>query len=200
MSGLVYDNITLSGNLCNLCNFYILFLNNLNPFASVFSIVITKYIILDNLSQITRIVSFLATNSNLVIKSAIWYVYSFFGILISTFLLVSLSCSLFTDTYYTLLHTILHFSLLQAINNFLLLVLLSSICICVLLPCHMQAHLSGNYISTVISSLNYTSLPSTAATFLTTHLMVVLQPSRYSIFYGRDTPIQLSLLWWSYPC
>ena len=57
--------------------------------------------------------------------------------------------------------------------------------------CHMQAHPSGNYISMVISSQNYTSLPSTVATFLTTCLMVVLQPSRYSVFYGRDTFIQL---------
>ena len=39
-----------------------------------------------------------------------------------------------------------------------------------------------------------------AATFLTTCLLVVLQPFRYSVFYGRDTPIQLSLLWWSYFC
>jgi len=31
------------------------------------------------------------------------------------------------------------------------------------------------------------------ATFLTTHLMAVLQPSRYSIFHSGDTPIQLSL-------
>jgi len=39
-----------------------------------------------------------------------------------------------------------------------------------------------------------------AATFLATCLMVVLQPSEYSIFHGRDTPIQLSLLWQSYSC
>jgi len=39
-----------------------------------------------------------------------------------------------------------------------------------------------------------------AATFLITHLIAVLQLSRYSIFYGRDTPIQLGLPWWSYPC
>jgi len=57
----------------------------------------------------------------------------------------------------------------------------------------MKAHLSGNYIPVVISSPNYTSLPSTAATFLTTHLMVVLQSSEYSIFHGGDTPIQLGL-------
>jgi len=60
--------------------------------------------------------------------------------------------------------------------------------------CHTQVHPSGNYILTVISSPNYTSLPSMVAIFLTTHLMAVLQPSGYSIFHGRDTSIQLSLL------
>jgi len=40
---------------------------------------------------------------------------------------------------------------------------------------------------------NHTSLPSTVATFLATHLMAVLQPSRYFIFYSGDTPIQLGL-------
>jgi len=54
--------------------------------------------------------------------------------------------------------------------------------------------LSGNYIPTVISSPNYTIPPSTAATFLATHLIAVLQPSGYSIFHGRDTPIQLGFL------
>ena len=57
----------------------------------------------------------------------------------------------------------------------------------------MQAYLSGNYIPAVILSPNYTSLPSTAAIFLTTHLMAVLQPSEYSIFHGKNTPIQLGL-------
>jgi len=38
------------------------------------------------------------------------------------------------------------------------------------------------------------------AILLATCLMVVLQPSRYSIFHGRDTPIQLGLPWQSYPC
>jgi len=64
---------------------------------------------------------------------------------------------------------------------------------------HMQTHPSRNYISVVISS-NYTSLLFTAATFLATCLMTVLQPSRYSIFHGGDTPIQLSLPWQSYLC
>ena len=64
----------------------------------------------------------------------------------------------------------------------------------------MQVYPSGNYISAVISSPNYTSLPSTAATFLATCLLAVLQPSRYSIFYSRDTPIWLSLPWRSYLC
>ena len=50
-----------------------------------------------------------------------------------------------------------------------------------------------NYIPVVMPPLNPTSPPSTAATFLATHLMTVLQPSRYSVFHGGDTPIQLSL-------
>jgi len=62
-----------------------------------------------------------------------------------------------------------------------------------LTKCHMQVHPSGNYIPAVISSPNYTSLPSTAATFLITCLTVVLQLSGYSVFHSRDTPIQLSL-------
>ena len=35
-------------------------------------------------------------------------------------------------------------------------------------------------------------------TFLAIHLIAILQPSRYSIFYGEDTPIQLGLSWRSY--
>jgi len=62
------------------------------------------------------------------------------------------------------------------------------------LSCHMQVHLSGNYIPMVISSSNYTSLPSMVATFLATHLKTVLQPSGYSIFYGGVTPISVSTL------
>ena len=57
----------------------------------------------------------------------------------------------------------------------------------------MQVHPSRKYIPMVISSPNYTSLPSTVAIFLTTRLMAVLQLSRYSIFHSRDTPIQLGL-------
>ena len=50
-----------------------------------------------------------------------------------------------------------------------------------------------NYIPAVMPPPNHTSPPSTAATFLATHLLVVLQPSGYSVFHGGDTPIQLSL-------
>ena len=57
----------------------------------------------------------------------------------------------------------------------------------------MQVHLSRNNVPTVKPPPNHTSLPSTVATFLATYLMAVLQPSGYSIFHGRDTPIQLSL-------
>ena len=71
-------------------------------------------------------------------------------------------------------------------------------CFCVVLICYMQVHLSRNYIPVVISSPNHTSPSSMAATFLTTHFMVVLQPSRYFVFHSRDTSIQLGLPWWSY--
>ena len=64
--------------------------------------------------------------------------------------------------------------------------------------CHIQVHLSGNNIPVVKPPLNHTSLPFMVATFLTTCLMVVLQPSRYYIFHGRDTPILLGLPWRSY--
>ena len=64
----------------------------------------------------------------------------------------------------------------------------------------MQVHSSENYIPAVISSPNCTSLPSIAVTFLATCLMVVLQPSGYSIFYNRNTPIWLGLPWQSYSC
>ena len=59
--------------------------------------------------------------------------------------------------------------------------------------CHIQVHLSGNYILIVKTPSKHTSLPSIAATFLATHLMAVLQPSGYSVFHSGDTPIQLSL-------
>jgi len=39
---------------------------------------------------------------------------------------------------------------------------------------YIQVHPSRNYIPTMISSLNYTSPPSTATTFLATYLLVVL--------------------------
>ena len=81
----------------NPCNFYILFLNNLtNPSADVSSVVVTKCVILDNLSQTTRISSFLAINFS------------------------------FSDIYYILPHITPYFSLLLATNNSLLLTLLSS--------------------------------------------------------------------------
>ena len=59
--------------------------------------------------------------------------------------------------------------------------------------CHMQVYSSRNDIPGVILIPNYTSPPSTVATFLVTCLMAVVQPSRYSVFHSGDTPIQLSL-------
>jgi len=68
------SNIILSGNLCN---FYTLSLNNLaNPSADVPSVIATKCVIIDNLSQTTRIAFFPATNSNFVMKSTIRYIHS----------------------------------------------------------------------------------------------------------------------------
>ena len=49
------------------------------------------------------------------------------------------------------------------------------------LICYMQVHLSENNIPVVKPPPNHTSLPSMAATFLAICLMVVLQPSRYSV-------------------
>ena len=76
----------------------------------------------------------------------------------------------------------------------------TSLTLIVLSRCHIQVHLSGNNVPTVKPPLDSTSLPSTVTTLLTTYLMAVLQPSRYSIFHSRDTPIPLSLPWWSYSC
>jgi len=57
----------------------------------------------------------------------------------------------------------------------------------------MQVHPSGNNVPMVKPPPNHTSLPSMAATFLATHLMAVLQPSRYFVFHSGNIPIQLSL-------
>ena len=57
----------------------------------------------------------------------------------------------------------------------------------------MQVHPPRNYIPVVILIPNYISPPSMVATFLVTHLMAVLQPSRYFVFHGGDTLIQLGL-------
>ena len=49
------------------------------------------------------------------------------------------------------------------------------------------------YIPAVKSPPNHISPSSMAATFLATRLIAVLQSSRYSVFHGGDTPIQLGL-------
>ena len=65
----MWFSITLSGNSCS---FHILSLNNCaNPFTNVSFAIVTKYVILNKLLQTTRIISFPATNSNLVMKSTI---------------------------------------------------------------------------------------------------------------------------------
>ena len=69
------SNIILSGNLCN---FYTLSLNNYTTISTnISSIFATKCVILDNLSQTTRITFCPATNSNLVMKFTIKCVHSF---------------------------------------------------------------------------------------------------------------------------
>ena len=64
LSGIIFSS--------NLCNFYILSLNNLaDYFANVPSVVAIKYTIFDNLLHTTSIVFFLTTNGNLVMKFTI---------------------------------------------------------------------------------------------------------------------------------
>ena len=95
----------LSGNLCN---FYILSLNSYtNPSANVPSVVATKYVILDNLSQTTRITSFPATISNFVIKSTIKCVYNFSGTLLNFNFSISISILFFI--FWHILHPSIYF-------------------------------------------------------------------------------------------
>jgi len=74
-------------------NFYMLFLNNSS--ADIHFIVITKYVIFDNLSHTTRIIFFSTTNNNLVIKFTIKYVYSLFDISFAINFLTSISILFF---------------------------------------------------------------------------------------------------------
>ena len=69
--------------------------NHANLSANILSIVATKCVIFGNLSQTTRIASFLATNSNLVMKSTIKYIYSFFGTLLNFSISASTSVQFF---------------------------------------------------------------------------------------------------------
>jgi len=84
------NSITNCGSLLEiilfskLYNFYMLFLNNLaKPSADILFVVATKCLIFDNLSHTTRITSFPATNSYLIIKFTIRCIYGFFGILLN---------------------------------------------------------------------------------------------------------------------
>ena len=82
---------------------------------------------MDNLSQTTKIVSFLATNGNFIMKSTTRCVHSFLEpCSTSTFLLTLLSCSSFFDIYYNPPHIFPYLLLLLATNNSLLLILSSS--------------------------------------------------------------------------
>ena len=78
ISAVNYSPLSNTILFSNPYNFYILSLNSLaNPSADVSFIIATKCVILDNLLQMTRIISFLATNSNFVIKFTIRCVYGF---------------------------------------------------------------------------------------------------------------------------
>ena len=48
------------------------------------------------------------------------------------------------------------------------------------------------------SNVHYISLPSIVAIFFITYLVVVMQPSGYSVFYSGNTSIWLGFLWQSY--
>ena len=105
------------------------------------------------------------------------------SILLRLLLLLAVSCYIF-HSFITLvalfLIKMLLVSIFLLVLGKLLLVIYKSTC-------------PKNYIPAVMPPLNHTSLPSMVATFLATRLMVVLQPSGYSVFHGGDTPIQLSL-------
>ena len=102
---------------------------NLTP-----SVVATKYVILDNLSQTTKITLFPTINSNFVIKSTIKCVHSFSGTSLSyNFSTGASVLFLSSSIYYKNSHTFLHFLSLQATNNSLLPVLLFFIYLYILL-------------------------------------------------------------------
>jgi len=58
----------------------------------------------------------------------------------------------------------------------------------------MQVHLSGNNIPMVKPPSKHISLSSMVATFLTTRLMAMLQPSRYSVFHDGVNPVSVLTL------
>ena len=129
------SNTTLPGNPCN---FYTLSRNNLaNPSTDVPSVVATKCVIFDSQSHTINIASFPATTGNLVIKSTVRYAQGFLApCLISTFLLVPLSYSSFSDINHILPHTFPPLLSPQATNNSSSPVPLSSIFHHVYLPVH----------------------------------------------------------------
>jgi len=109
------SKIIFSGNLYN---FYILFLNNFaNSSVVVSFVIVIKYVILSNLSYTVKIISFLTTNSNFVIKSIIKYIYSFSS----------------TSFAINFLYIFLYLLLFLTTSNFLSLTLLSSISFYILL-------------------------------------------------------------------
>ena len=98
------SNTILSSNPCN---FYMLSLNYLaNHSTDVPSLVTTKCVILDSLLQTTRITSFLATNSNFIIKFTIRCIHSFFRTLLNFNFSASTS-TLFSNIYHILSYIVM---------------------------------------------------------------------------------------------
>ena len=125
--------------------------------------------------QTTKIADFPATNSNLVMKSTIKYIYSFFvPYSTSAFLLVPLSYSSFSNTYHICLYIFPHLLLLQATSNFLSPTLSSSIFLHVLLPEYYGV--TGLFLLSVFHLSAYIlfllSIPSLLLS--TTHLLITL--------------------------
>ena len=130
------------------------------------------------------------------------------GILVTTciFSLCSSDCWIFSTSFFAItqesykINHVIHWEICVTIKigNVTVAMTIWSLKVLQLVKQHFYCSLS--YASPPIWKLHpYSDIISKLykLTFLTTCLMVMLQPSRYSIFHGRDTPIQLSLLWQS---
>ena len=168
-------------NFGNLCNFHILSLNSLtNPSTNIPFVIVTKYAILDNLSQTTKITSFLATTSNFVIKSTVRYIHGLSGTSFTSSL-VPLSSFSFSDIYHIYSYIFLYLLLLLAISNFLSPILSFSLSLYILLLVYhgitRLSLLSAFYpLAYILSPLSTPSL----LLLTTCYLLILLLPSSSS--------------------